>query len=66
VCIALLISNIYFLTAGVLQQSFRQAQNRGLPLPILWVVDYFTIDGEGLRYGRHYRTAGWYAHIAMW
>lgn len=52
--------------AGVLQQSFRQAQNRGLPLPILWVVDYFTIDGEGLRYGRHYRTAGWYAHIVMW
>jgi len=52
--------------AGVLQQSFRQAQNRGLPLPILWVVDYFTMDGEGLRYGRHYRTAGWYAHIAMW
>lgn len=52
--------------SGVLQQSFRQAQNRGLPLPILWVVDYFTIDGEGLRYGRHYRTAGWYAHIAVW
>ncbi|XP_023724682.1 dual oxidase maturation factor 1 isoform X2 [Cryptotermes secundus] len=52
--------------SGVLQQSFRQAQNRGLPLPILWVVDYFTIDGEGLRYGRHYRTAGWYAHIALW
>jgi len=54
------------LTAGELQQSFRQAQIRGLPLPILWVVDYFTMDGEGLRYGRHYRTAGWYAHIAMW
>ncbi|XP_069693066.1 dual oxidase maturation factor 1-like [Periplaneta americana] len=52
--------------AGTLQQSFRQAQNRGLPLPILWIVDYFTLDGEGLRYGRHYRTAGWYAHIAMW
>nr|CAD7398023.1 unnamed protein product [Timema cristinae] len=43
--------------AGTLQQSFRQAQRRGLPLPILWVADYFTWDGEGLRFGRYYRTA---------
>lgn len=37
-----------------------------MPLPILWVVDYFVIDGEGFRFGRFYRTAGWYAHIAAW
>ncbi|CAG9856538.1 unnamed protein product [Phyllotreta striolata] len=52
--------------AGHLQQQFRAAQYRGLPLPILWVVDYFVIDGEGQRYGRFYRTAGWYTHILMW
>nr|CAD7573918.1 unnamed protein product [Timema californicum] len=52
--------------AGTLQQSFRQAQRRGLPLPILWVADYFTWDGEGLRFGRYYRTAGWFTHIALW
>ncbi|KAJ9578716.1 hypothetical protein L9F63_005078 [Diploptera punctata] len=52
--------------AGELQRSFREGQRKGLPLPILWIVDYFTIDGEGIRYGRFYRTAGWYAHIAMW
>ncbi|KAJ8922367.1 hypothetical protein NQ315_004310 [Exocentrus adspersus] len=52
--------------AGRLQQQFRAAQYRGLPLPILWVMDYFVIDGEGFRYGRFYRTAGWYTHIAMW
>nr|CAD7588576.1 unnamed protein product [Timema genevievae] len=51
--------------AGTLQQSFRQAQRRGLPLPILWVADYFTWDGEGLRFGRYYRTAGWFTHIAL-
>lgn len=52
--------------AGTLQQEFRAAQYRGLPLPILWVIDYFVIDGEGYRHGRFYRTAGWYAHIAIW
>ncbi|XP_068084064.1 dual oxidase maturation factor 1 [Anabrus simplex] len=52
--------------AGRLQQEFREAQMKGLPLPILWVADYFVWDGEGLRFGRYYRTAGWYAHIALW
>lgn len=49
-----------------MQRSFREAQYRGLPLPILWVVDYFVFDGEGLRFGRFFRTAGWYSHICMW
>ncbi|XP_045462185.1 dual oxidase maturation factor 1-like [Harmonia axyridis] len=52
--------------AGRLQQEFRAAQLRGVPTPILWVVDYFVIDGEGFRYGRFYRTSGWYCHILMW
>ncbi|XP_018569884.1 dual oxidase maturation factor 1 [Anoplophora glabripennis] len=52
--------------AGHIQQQFRAAQLRGLPLPILWVVDYFVIDGEGFRFGRFYRTAGWYTHIVLW
>ncbi|KAF2879164.1 hypothetical protein ILUMI_27016 [Ignelater luminosus] len=52
--------------AGHLQQQFREAQYKGLPLPILWIVDYFVIDGEGFRYGRFYRTAGWYTHILIW
>lgn len=35
-------------------------------MPILWILDYFVIDGEGLRFGRFYRTAGWYCHILLW
>lgn len=54
------------ISAGKLQQEFRAAQYRGLPTPILWIVDYFVIDGEGYRHGRFYRTAGWYSHILMW
>ncbi|XP_069939537.1 dual oxidase maturation factor 1 isoform X2 [Cherax quadricarinatus] len=52
--------------AGEIQRSFRAAQYRGTPLPILWVAEYFTFDGEGIRFGRYYRTSGWYSHICIW
>nr|XP_045624737.1 dual oxidase maturation factor 1-like [Procambarus clarkii]XP_045624738.1 dual oxidase maturation factor 1-like [Procambarus clarkii] len=52
--------------AGEIQRSFRAAQFKGTPLPILWVAEYFTFDGEGIRFGRYYRTSGWYAHICIW
>ncbi|XP_029177797.1 dual oxidase maturation factor 1-like [Nylanderia fulva] len=52
--------------AGLLQRSFREGQRKGLPIPILWIVEYFVIDGEGIRFGRFYRTAGWYCHILLW
>lgn len=52
--------------AGRFNREFREAQFRGVPLPILWIAEYFTFDGEGIRWGRHYRLAGWYAHIMMW
>ncbi|KAK3868886.1 hypothetical protein Pcinc_025744, partial [Petrolisthes cinctipes] len=52
--------------AGNIQREFRAAQFRGTPLPILWIAEYFTFDGEGIRFGRHYRTAGWYAHMCVW
>lgn len=52
--------------AGRFQRQYREAQFRGLPLPILWVAEYFTFDGEGIRWGRHYRQAGWYSHIVLW
>jgi dual oxidase maturation factor 1 len=53
-------------SAGQFNRQFRAAQLRGVPLPILAVAEYFTIDGEGIRWGRFYRQAGWYSHIALW
>lgn len=55
-----------YVLAGVFQQEFRKAQYHGTPTPILWVAEYFLIDGEGFRFGRFYRTAGWFTHIALW
>ncbi|RUS75527.1 hypothetical protein EGW08_016717 [Elysia chlorotica] len=52
--------------AGLFNQEYRAAQLKGLPLPILWVAEYFTLDGEGIRWGRIYRQAGFYAHIMLW
>lgn len=55
-----------YILAAEINQEFRAAQYKGLPYPILWVAEYFTFDGEGVRWGRNYRTAGWYTHIMEW
>jgi len=54
------------LVANNFNREYRAAQFRGLPLPILWVAEYFTIDGEDLRWGRFYRESGLYAGICLW
>ena len=54
------------MSAGLFNREFRDAQNKGLPYPILWIAEYFTLDGEGVRWGRHYRQAGYYTHIVIW
>ena len=59
--------NILFnFVAGMFNREFREGQQKGLPYPILWIAEYFVLDGEGVRWGRHYRQAGYYSHIMMW
>eukprot|EP00181_Compsopogon_caeruleus_P005669 CAMPEP_0184678416 /NCGR_PEP_ID=MMETSP0312-20130426/1155_1 /TAXON_ID=31354 /ORGANISM="Compsopogon coeruleus, Strain SAG 36.94" /LENGTH=341 /DNA_ID=CAMNT_0027127137 /DNA_START=96 /DNA_END=1121 /DNA_ORIENTATION=+ len=52
--------------SNLLNRAFRQGQFTGLPLPIQWVVEYFTFDGDGIRWGRYYRLAGYYTFLLMW
>ncbi|RWS13818.1 Dual oxidase maturation factor 1-like protein [Dinothrombium tinctorium] len=52
--------------AGRIQREYKAAKDRGVPLPIMSIAEYFTIDGDGIRFGRFYRLAGWYTHILMW
>lgn len=52
--------------ASQFNQDYRAAQFRGLPLPILWIAEYFTLDGEDIRWGRFYREAGLFAHMCLW
>ena len=52
--------------SGEVSQEFREHEFTGDPYPILWIAEYFTLDGEQIRWGRKYRQAGWYTHIFMW
>ncbi|KAL3875856.1 hypothetical protein ACJMK2_033767 [Sinanodonta woodiana] len=52
--------------ASRINQEYRAAQFRGLPQPILWIAEYFVFDEEGVRWGRFYRTAGFYSDILLW
>lgn len=49
-----------------IQREFRSALQKGLPFPILTVVEYFSLDEAGFAWGRHYREAGYYAGILLW
>ena len=52
--------------AGQINREYREAQLKGAPYPILWIAEYFTLDGEGIRWGRFYRQAGFYSHALIW
>ena len=51
---------------GKFRQQFREAKYRGVPYPITWIAEHFTIDGEQIRWYRKFRQAGWYTHALMW
>ncbi|XP_018325914.1 dual oxidase maturation factor 1 [Agrilus planipennis] len=53
-------------SADKLESNFREAITRGLPFPILTVVEYFSLGQEGLSWGGQYRIAGYYATIMLW
>ena len=46
-------------------QDFREMQYRGTPYPILWIGEYFTLDGEQIRWERKFRLAGWFTQIFL-
>lgn len=47
-------------------QELTEALFKGLPYPILTVLEYFSLDDEGFSWGRMYRLAGYYASILLW
>eukprot|EP00732_Lithocolla_globosa_P005182 Lithocolla_globosa_v1_NODE_5197_length_1284_cov_98.274207.p1 type:complete len:383 gc:universal NODE_5197_length_1284_cov_98.274207:100-1248(+) len=47
-------------------REFRAAQYQGMPTPILGVAEFFTLDGESIRWGRYYRQSGYFAHMFIW
>eukprot|EP00117_Sycon_ciliatum_P039686 scpid77604/ scgid29290/ Dual oxidase maturation factor 1; Dual oxidase activator 1; Numb-interacting protein len=51
---------------GSVRSFFRESQERGAPLPILWIMEYLTLDGEAIRWNRQYREAGYFASLLLW
>lgn len=53
-------------TSDKMGTTFREAIKRGLPYPILTVIEYFSLGQEGLSWGGQYRAAGYYASAMLW
>ena len=51
---------------GQLNQEYREAKYRGVPLPIASIAEFFTLDGDQILWYRKFRVAGWYTHIFLW
>lgn len=47
-------------------KALHDALDRGLPQPLLSIIEHFDIDKGGLRFGRASFLAGHFAHILLW
>jgi dual oxidase maturation factor 1 len=56
----------YGIQSARINREFEDSQTQGRPQPVLWIAEYFTLDGEYIRWGRYYRWAGFYTHIFLW
>ena len=54
------------LYGGRFNREFRAAKFRGMPYPILWIAEHFTLDGEQIIWYRKFRIAGWSTQYLLW
>lgn len=47
-------------------EAYHSALHKGLPYPILTVVEYLSLNEEGFGWGRTYRYAGYLSGITLW
>jgi len=47
-------------------REYFHATEKGVPLPILQVAEWFTLEGEYIHWARYFRYAGWYCQILLW
>lgn len=56
----------YWIEPNQMRQEHHNALERGLPYPILTVVEYLSQDAAGFSWSRQYRLAGYYSYITLW
>lgn len=49
-----------------MQEELQKALRRGLPYPILTVLEYMAVDQAGFIWGRQFRVAGYYTRALLW
>jgi|UniRef100_A0AC35G7J7 dual oxidase maturation factor 1 len=55
-----------FSDVNAMEQELENALHRGLPYPILKVIEYLSVDRAGFVWGRRYRLAGYYTFVILW
>jgi hypothetical protein len=56
----------YWIEPMQMRREYQQALERGLPYPILTVVEYLSQDDAGFSWSRQYRAAGYYTSMLLW
>lgn len=49
-----------------MERELHHALSKGLPYPIIKVIEYLSVDRGGFVWGRQYRLAGYYGCILLW
>ncbi|XP_022645736.1 dual oxidase maturation factor 1-like isoform X2 [Varroa jacobsoni] len=56
----------HFTRPTSIQEEYKESLVKGLPYPILTVLDYLRQDSDGFTWGRAYRKAGFWASYFLW
>jgi len=56
----------YWIEPQQMRREYYKALQRGLPYPILTVVEYLSQDEAGFNWSRQYRLAGYYTSLLLW
>lgn len=49
-----------------MERELHNGLSKGLPYPILRVIEYMSVDRAGFVWGRQYRVAGYYTCALLW
>ncbi len=49
-----------------MEKELHKGLHKGLPYPILSVIEYLSVDRAGFKWGRQYRLSGYYTSILLW
>ncbi|VDN58474.1 unnamed protein product [Dracunculus medinensis] len=55
-----------FLNVYSMEKELMKSLQKGLPYPIIKVIEYLSVDRAGFTWGRQYRLAGYYTLCLLW